>query len=317
MHFGGRPVRFTTALMVLCGVGLAAWAQPAATIPSNATSPATGTPATAATPLDPFSAVAPARAAAEAARVRLSNARDELGDYVRTQRLLFENSVAYREAVAAQQQAWSAYDEARRRVLDALSAEPTVLELRRLLTETAGQLDARQVRLAESHLSPAVAEAIRTEVRTLADTRLWLSRQLTALESAALRDDRATSEARERLAEATRAVSELRRRFEVELRTGEALAAGRQAVREARVQQAAAAEYAVAAARSADLLLDYAYYVQWSSQRRSVVVASPWVGYAYPLAGTVASAGSITPAGSTPAFGGVGVGYGMMPTPAP
>lgn len=311
----GGPSRWWVAAGLWAAVAAAtAHGQAGAPTPpagGTASGPASANVAPAGMPSDPFSAVAPARAAAEAARVRLSNARSEVADYVRTQRMLFENSMAYREAVDAQQRAWAEFDTARTKVLAALDVDPEVAALRQLLAETAGQLHARQKRLADSGLPAAVAESLRSELAALADLRFALSRQLSQLESAALRDDPATSEARERLARATREVQRLRQAFELELRTGEALAAGRRAVREAREQQAAAAEYAAAAARTADLLLDYAYYVQWSNQRRSVVVASPWVAYAYPLA----AYSSVSPATASP--GSSGIGYGMMPSPLP
>lgn len=260
-----------------------------------------------AAPVDPFGAVAPARAAAAGARVRLSNARDEVSEHVRIQRMLFENSAAYRQALARQQQAWEAFDAARNRLLASLDTDPEVRQTRLLLADAARQVEAHQKRLTDPNPPAAVTADLRAQLAALADYRLSLGRQLSALESAALRDDPATRDARLALTESTTQLEELRRDFELRLRTSPELASGRRAVREAREQHAAAAEYAVGTIRTADLLLDYAYYVQWLAARRPVVYSSPWLTWGYPVVGTTTT----VTAGST------GIGFGMMPYQSP
>jgi hypothetical protein len=257
-------------------------------------------------PGDPFSAVAPANAAAAGARVRLENARDQISDLVRIERMLFENSAAYTQALGARDAAYATFDTARQSVLAALDSDPEARQTRLLVEDAAKQIEVQRARIGAriAQGGSAASPAETAHLEALIDYRLSLAQSLRKMETDALASDKAYQEARSALLSATARVDDLKRNFELRLRSGEQLASARTEMRNAREASAAASAYADQTARTADILLDYAYYVQWTLRRRPYVVSSTVLTYGYP---TYYSGGVVAPVEST------GIGYGYVP----
>ncbi len=235
--------------------------------------------------IDPFTLVAPARAAAAGSRVRLENTRDELNDFVRIQRMLFENSAGYLQSLVERQRAYATFDAARTATLTALDSDPEARQTRLLVADSSRLIELHRARIASRPPNTSVSPEDATRLDALLAHRLSLSQRLGGLETQALTGDKSVRESRTALVTANARVDAMRRDFELRLRTGPELASARRTVREAREDTAAATVYANQTARTADLLLDYAYYVQWISLRRPYVINSPFISYGFPING--------------------------------
>lgn len=296
-----------------------AWALPAPQLFAQANPPPAApaaAPANPQTPVytqtDPFTSVAPARAAAAGARIRLDNTREDLFDFVRIQRTLFENSANYTQAVEDRQRAHDQFTVARAAAMEALDSDPETRQTRLLIADTSRQIERHRARvaarppLAPSPTADRVAAEDRAQLEALVAYRLSLSQRLASLESAALVADKSVQESRAAMASANARIEALRRDFELRLRTGEDLAAARKTLRNAREDSAAATVYAIETARTADILLDYAYYVQWISLRRPVVFNSSVLTWGFPTI-PFSSSSVVVPAQSS------GIGFGNIP----
>lgn len=242
-------------------------------------------------PTDPIAEVAPARAAGQAASVRLANARENLVDYVRAQRLLFDNSPEYREAVAEHRVAFEAWQAARAAALAGLDTDAEYVEAKKIRESLGRQLEVEHARPSPDPI----------KIGALAEYRLSLGNRISAREAEVLGAGADVSAARKALLDAYAKVEDARRAFEIRLRTGPEFAAVRQSVRTAAEEHAYAITYASETARTADVLMRYAYYAQWISTLRPYVVGTPYIpNY------TAYSAQPVYPQSG-------GIGYGLVP----
>lgn len=261
----------------------------AASAPAASTAPAQAAPtASAPAPTDPLSVLPPAAAAAAQARVRLENARDELADFVRDRRYVFENSPEYRAALADQRTAYQRYTAARDAVLTELRADPAYSQALALRADLARQIEAE-------HAQP---QPNRQRIASLSGYRMIISSKVSSREAEALAADEEVTASKKALLAATTRSEELRRAFDLSLRTGEQLASARQSVRAAHEQKAAALAFDQQARVVAEASLRYAYYIQNLSTYRPTYTPT----YGYPVAYTPAY----------PVATG-GIGYGLLP----
>lgn len=276
-----------TLVLLVMAVSPVAFAQEAAsTAPAGPTSSAT-------TPSDPIAQVAPAKASAAAAKVKYDQSRVEVGDYLRRERLLFESSAEYQDAVKAQAAAYKAFDTARNESLRSLELEPEYAEARKLRDRLNSQIELERQR---PSMSPESIEG-------LISYRQRLTQQMSAREAEVLANDTRVTDTKQALTAATEKLDGLKREFDVRVRTGEGLAAARQAFRDAQVQYVSSAAYSQASVEAANVVLKYAYYVQSLSTYRPYVINSPiYNNYPY--------SSGYTPYSTTPS---TGIGYGLMP----
>lgn len=247
-------------------------------------------------PVDPITGLPAARAAGQAAAQHMTNVRDALTDYVQVQRLLFDNSPEYREAVAEHRKAYVAWVAARDEAMATLAADADYAEARKLRDSYGRQLETERAR-------PIPDQA---RIGALSELRLSIGRQLSGREAELLNSDETVVSAKKSLVEAYAKVGEVRRVFEIKLRTSPELAAGRQMIRLAEEQQAYATTNAVETARVAEVLMHYAYYTQWLSTFRPYVITTPY----YPYYGGFGGAAPVTQVGPG---GGGGIGFGIVP----
>lgn len=277
------------------------------TRPSDLTgmTPAYGlTPAAGLTP-NPIYQLPAARAASAGAAVHLQNAKDDLEDFVRVQRTVFENSAEYSKALADQDAAYKKFAAARQKVIDGLMMSPEYEATVKLRDDTARQIEIEKARPHpdKQRLDEWVAY------------RAALSRKVGDLETPAMAQDGALAEARTNLVNAGMKVQSMRRDFDLRLRTSQELAGAKHTVKDSREQFAVANVYATETARMADILLNYAYYTTYRATRKPDVIASPLVPYGYDYGyGGFGARGTGLTNGVTPVQGTVGgAGFGYMP----
>lgn len=247
---------------------------------------------------DVFTRVAGAEATAAAARVHLRTTEDELSGLVRTQRYVFENSKPYREALADQQKAYARYDAARKDALAALEMDPEYTESRKIREDLA-------FKLSEAH---AARKPDPAEIAGLSQYKQRVVQKMSAREAEQLSGSSAVADARRDLAAATARLDDLKRDFDVTLRTSNELASARKNWRNAIENMVASEVYADSAIRTANVLIDYSYFSQWISTYRPVVYNG---GYCYPgYFGGYTPYNTTTPAAPAQSTGG---GFGMLP----
>jgi hypothetical protein len=246
---------------------------------------------------DPFTRVAPAVAAAEAARAHLRTTESELADLVRNQRYVFENSRPYLDAVAEQQAAYAKYTAARKEAIAALDLDPEYVEGKKIRDDLA-------FKISQEHAS---RHPDRVQIDALTQYRLRINEKLSAREAEQITSTPAVGEARQELAAATSRLDELKRDFDIKLRTSAELAVARKNWRTAVENADASLAFADATVQTANVLIDYAYFSQWISTYRPVVING---GYAYPGYGGWTPYTAVSPTNNTGTAGG---GYGMMP----
>lgn len=248
---------------------------------------------------DPISQVAPARAAASAARFRYDHSRIAIDDFLRKERMLFEVSPEYVSAAKAQAEAYKAFDDARSECLASLELDLEYVEGRKIREALGRQIEMERARRYpdEGRLEGLIAH------------RHAISRQVSAREAEALGRDAGVVEARKNLTDATARFDALKRDFDLRLRTSDALASVRQAHRDAQVSFVASAAFAGATTEAANVMLKYAYYVQWLSTQRPYVINTPITYSPYPYATGLAPTGGV----AVPAVPSTGIGYGLMP----
>lgn len=262
---------------------------------------------TPALPTDSISNTPGAIAVAQASRTRLQNVRDDLSDYVRLQRFVFDNSPEVRKAVEDHRAAYETWLGARKAALASLEHDAQYVEARRIREATGFQLEAERAK--------PTPDAQR--LASLSGYRLSLARQMTLRESAVLANDKNFLEARSALVEAGQRIDAARREFEVKLRTSPELATARRDYRSAAEQQAYAMAYAEANKQLAQRILQYAYFTQLIARLRPYVITSPYYGGGYYGGGYYGGGyygynqGLVAPV-ATPANNG-GIGYGLLP----
>jgi hypothetical protein len=163
----------------------------------------------------------------------------------------FENSGEMTVAVGALKQAYEAWQQARREALAPLAENRQYQELLLQQHKLAGQIGDLH------NAAGADCEAI----GALAKAKLEAAAAAGAMEAAALKAGGKAERARTKLMAAASKVSEMRRRLGGALHQDQRMVEGRQAVEETKGQWMLAKAYCAAAIHTADVALDYAYYL--------------------------------------------------------
>lgn len=220
-------------------------------------------------------AVPAARAQAAVARRQYLQAQKQLDLAVTAAQRRFEASDEYTAAVAAEQQAYEDYEQARQHALRVLSNDSDYLasgQLRQEMTNEIALL--RQNPKVDPHRLAALAR-VKLNYATLERDR----------ERVALANDPAVEAARRRLADASAKVSRLRSQFDRQVADDAGLAELRAAIDKARVNHLGAAAYLDGALEARDYALDYAAFKIRNDPRRNygagVCFDYPYNGWRY------------------------------------
>ena len=185
----------------------------------------------------------------------------------------FERSRELREALAAEDQAYEALQDARREALRDVVDQPkyqAMQDLRETLTQRIadrreGAAPAPVVAAATPGTQLVSTAEVRPragdEVLAMASLKLRVGRDARELEREALADNDRVRTAREDLVEASRRVAELRENFDRTLRTNEDLRQARAELEDARIARVTAETYLKGADLAAGRALDFAYYL--------------------------------------------------------
>ena len=187
------------------------------------------------------------RAARARAEFRL--AENHLNQAVRDEQAAFDNSRDMRDAVAQEKKAYDEYTAARANALKGVVADPkyqAAVQLRDDLTEQIRQRRSNRTLTHEAMLA-------------LASQKLSYASDARAMETVALDNDANLKEARQRMVEASRRVSDLRARFDSSVRDNPRILAARRNLEVARVEHLTAEADLRGAIIAGGAALDYAY----------------------------------------------------------
>ncbi len=220
--------------------------------------------------------VAMARAAT--ARAEQLQSLNDLHATVDRLREDFKYSAEMISAVREENTAYYAYDDARRKVLDRLSNDPTYRAMLSLVLTLKHKLDDQR---------PGAKPTEEELERLLATATLKLSyaSAASAMESAALAADEQVTQTRARLVDAGAKTAALRSDFERKIRRDPEFLAARRSLDEARISRLTAEAFLDGAVDARELALNYAYYLhrfdQYSYSPASINYSPYPYGYGY------------------------------------
>lgn len=215
--------------------------------------------------------VASARAAR--ARAMLHVAESSLDGNIRDAQLAFENSKDYRDALAAEKQAYDQYTTERQRALKSVLSDPKYQAAVQLRDDMADQL-AKVRAMARPNPVP------REDLLAMASQKLQFSSDAHNMERDALDKDSAVQDARQKMVQASRRVQDLRNSFDSTIRTNPQIVQARRSLEMARVELVTAEAYYNAASIAGAVATDYSYYRhRWDGLTPPVV--SGWGPYGY------------------------------------
>ncbi len=240
---------------------------------------------------------------AATARANFRRTESALHSAVRGAVREFENSKELREALAAEEKAYAAYQSARRDALRGVSSDPqyrAMIDLREGLSERiAGKHERHEglvrevtgdpsVRLTASASRPVVLPPVAgNELVAMATLKLRVGTEARDMERAALEGNEAVGKARREFEEASAKVASLRSGFDESLRDNDELKQAREALEDARVARVAAETYFKGADLAAGEALDYAWrlrrydYYRYSSRLNDYYYPLPHYGYRF------------------------------------
>lgn len=195
--------------------------------------------------------VASARAARSRAMLHL--AEKQLNDSIRDAQWTFENSKEYKDAVAAEKQAYDAYTAERQRALKSVLNDPKYKAAMDLRDEMATRL-AKVRAMAKPNPVP------REDLLAMASQKLQYASDAHNLERDALEKDSAVQDARQKMVQASARVSDLRNAFDMSIRTNAQVVQARHSLDQARVELITAEAYYNAATIAGAVATDYSYY---------------------------------------------------------
>ena len=222
-------------------------------------------------------AVPPAKAAAAAARWEYHTTYQDMGRVIRFAKEDFEHSPELQEAVAAEAEAYAAYDSARRQALAPLADDLQYQTFLRLADDL--QRDMENLR--------ATPKPPENELLAMAAVKLNYTTRARDKEVLLLEESDDYKRARTRLVEASTRVSRLRGQFDRSLRRNEQVAQLRDQLQENRIAKVAAEAYARSTEEVADVAINFAYYVNrdsaylnsYNSLYRSRYYYPPYIKY--------------------------------------
>jgi hypothetical protein len=206
------------------------------------------------------------------ARAEQDLMQDDLRSTVDRLREDFNYSPAMLAATKEQGQAFDAYDQARRSVLEKLSQDPTYRAMISLVVSLKEQLDADRP-------GPKATEAQLERVLATATLKLSYASSASAMEVAALAADADVMQTHARLLEAADKVAAMRTDFERSIRRSPEFLAARRNLDEARIARLTAEAFLDGAIDARGVALDYAYYLHrfdQSSYAQSAVSYAPY-----------------------------------------
>ena len=215
-----------------------------------------------------------ANANAATARAIYRRAESAMHAAFRAARREFDESAELKEALAAEQRAYDALQEARREGLQEVLDNPkyrAMLDLREALSqriadrrEATGDTIVRVVRDARLVSTGAVVPPPREDdtVAAIATVKLRVGSDASAMEREALAENDKVRQARSELVAASAKVGALRERFDKSLREDADFKAARDELEDARIARVAAETYLRGADLAAGEALDFAYHVR-------------------------------------------------------
>ncbi|HEV2296474.1 MAG TPA: hypothetical protein VGR35_21700 [Tepidisphaeraceae bacterium] len=200
-------------------------------------------------------AVPAAKARAAIAKMELLRAQANLNRGTRAAVRTFEHSDEVSKARSEQNQAYQQYQAARERALQPLQNDEQYRAAQIMKQELRDQI-------VERHYEAGPEKPVLHEIIAMAGLKLRYATQMTNREVEALRSSPEVSEARERLVAASERVTNLRQRFDQDLRDDPDLIAARRAVFDQKVAHVASQAYLAGLKEARGIALDYAYFVR-------------------------------------------------------
>jgi hypothetical protein len=216
--------------------------------------------------------VASARAARTRAMFRL--AERQLNDSVRDAQFAFENSREYKDAVAAEKQAYDAYTAERQRALKSVLNDPKYQAAVELRDDMADRL-AKVRAMAKPNPVP------REDLLAMASQKLQFASDAHNMERDALDKDTAVQDARQKMVQANARVAELRTAFDTSIRTNAQIVQARHNLEMARVELITAEAYYNAATVAGAVATDFSYYRHRWDGIAAPVWGGGWGPYGY------------------------------------
>lgn len=195
--------------------------------------------------------VASARAARCRAMLHLSE--KQLEDSIRDAQWTFENSAEYKDAAAAEKQAYDNYNAERQRALKAVLNDPKYQAAVQLADEVADKI-AKYRAMAKPGQIP------REDLLALASQKLQYASDAHNMEREALDKDAAVQDARQKMVQASAKANALRNSFDNSIRMNPQIAQSRHSLDQARVELITAEAYCNAAAAAGQVATDYSFY---------------------------------------------------------
>lgn len=184
----------------------------------------------------------------------------------------FERSDEFTTATADEKAAYAAYVEARANALQKVLDEPQYRAYSHLKDDLAEQIE--QMRSAAKQPAPSV-------VMPVASQKLRYARELSKVESQALRENPDYAQARERLREASKRLNKLRSDFEFNLYDDQKFVQARNEYKDSKIAAVTASAYLNGTLRTAKEAVDYGRYLHRDAVYRNRPFQSSYGLYDY------------------------------------
>lgn len=194
-------------------------------------------------------------ASARAARCRaiLHLSEKQLEESIRDAQWTFENSAEYKDAAAAEKQAYDAYNAERQRALKSVLDDPKYQAALQLVDELSDKITKYRA-IAKPGQIP------REELLALASQKLQYASDAHNMEREALDKDAAVQDARQKMVQASAKANALRNAFDNSIRMNPQIVQARHSLDQARVELVTADAYCNAAAAAGAIATDYSFY---------------------------------------------------------
>jgi hypothetical protein len=208
-------------------------------------------------PAEEVRAVPPAKAAAAVARAVQNREYNALNGAVRDTVRSFEKSDELKKAIEAEQAAYAEYEKAREAALRDLRNDPKY----QAQIDLANQLKSKIVARHEAPKSKDDDGAAKGEIAAMAAIKFDYANAAKARETDALAKSGDVQAARRKLIDARARVTDLRGRFEGEVRTDENIVAARRSFWDAKINRLGAEAYLDGVLEARDIALHYTYWI--------------------------------------------------------
>ncbi|HEY2589138.1 MAG TPA: hypothetical protein VGI81_25570 [Tepidisphaeraceae bacterium] len=194
-------------------------------------------------------------ASARTARTRamFHLAEKQLSDSIRDAQWTFEGSREYKDAVAAEKQAYDAFTAERQRALKSVVNDPkyrAAIDLR----------DEMESRLAKVRAMARPNPVPREDLLAMASAKLQYASTAHNMERDALEKDSAVQDARQKMVQASSRANDLRNAFDLSIRTNAQIVQARHNLDQSRVDLITAEAYYNAATIAGAVATDFSYY---------------------------------------------------------